>query len=288
MRGRNQNRICQVRYEKARCGCRTDDKLHTFKRLTNLKSFTVSVVSHGHGAQVEQLLKAIRRWSDAHLKKVIVTVNVPGLDIGFFDHKAGDYPFVLRIIQNSEPQGFGANHNTAFQQCDSDYFFVLNPDLELPVNPFPALLTALADSRTGCAYPIQTASDGGKQDFERDLPTASAILKRRFSKIAFHVHTPPQARWASGAFMAFKASVFRSVGGFDERYFMYCEDVDICLRVQLAGFRLTRAETTVIHHAQRQTLKNFRHLLWHLRSLVRLWNSDAYKSYKIKFPDGEL
>lgn len=191
-------------------------------------------------------------------------------------------------MHNSEPHGFGANHNAAFKQCDSDYFFVLNPDLELLENPFPALLSALADVHTGCAYPVQTSSDGKRQDFERDLPTPSAIVKRRFSKTGTRLPAPPQARWASGAFMAFNASVFCTLGGFDERYNMYCEDADICLRLQLAGFRLVRAETTVVHHAQRQSLTNFRHLAWHVRSLLRLWNSAAYKSYKREFLDSKL
>jgi N-acetylglucosaminyl-diphospho-decaprenol L-rhamnosyltransferase len=268
--------------------------------LPNLKSFTVSVVSHGHGAQVVQLLQAISRWSDASLKKVIVTVNAPELDSGFFDKNTAasplplslplpfplPFPFALSVIHNHFPLGFGANHNRAFQECEGDYFFVLNPDLELPANPFPALLAALARQDTGCAYPVQTSRQGTRQDFERTLPTPIAILKRRFSRARLDPQPTPKAEWVSGAFMAFKASAFRSLGGFDERYFMYCEDADICLRLQLAGFRLTLAETTVVHHAQRQSLKNFRHLFWHVRSLLRLWNSAAYKAYKLKFLNG--
>jgi N-acetylglucosaminyl-diphospho-decaprenol L-rhamnosyltransferase len=245
------------------------------------------VVSHGHGAQVEQLLRAISVWSDASLKKVVVTVNAPGLDTSFFDEKARDFPFALSVIRNSHPRGFGANHNRAFQECESDYFFVLNPDLELPTNPFPALLTALSDNRTGCAYPIQTSTVGTRQDFERGLPAPAAIVKRRFSRASSRLQSAPQPHWASGAFMAFNAFVFRKLGGFDERYFMYCEDVDICLRLQLAGFQLARADTTVIHHAQRQSLTNYRHLFWHVRSLLRLWNSAAYKTYRVKFLNGE-
>ena len=80
--------------------------------------------------------------------------------------------------------------------------------------------------------------------------------------------------------MAFNSAVFRSLGGFDERYYMYCEDVDICLRLQLAGFGLSPANATVVHHAQRQTTKSLRHLAWHVRSLLRLWNSPTYKAYQ--------
>ena len=83
--------------------------------------------------------------------------------------------------------------------------------------------------------------------------------------------------------MAFRADVFAGLGGFDERYFMYCEDVDICLRAQLAGYRLERADAKVVHHTQRRTLKSLRHLTWHVRSLLRLWRSPAYLQYKKQF-----
>lgn len=242
------------------------------------------MVSHGHGAQVEQLLRAVNRWADARLKKVIITVNAPTLDAGFFRYQVRDFPFALSVIQNSQPRGFGANHNRAFQQREGDSFFVMNPDLELPENPFPALLTALSNNTTGCAYPIQISPGGERQDFERMLPTPAAILKRRLSPASDVLPTSAYAQWISGSFMAFDSAAYRSIAGFDERYFMYCEDVDVCLRLQLAGYRLARADTTVIHHAQRQSLKNFRHLAWHVRSLLRLWNSGSYKAFRLKYP----
>lgn len=251
--------------------------------LTPSKSFTVSVVSHGHGAQVEKLLHDISKWSDASLQKVIVTLNVPDLDAGLLQAPQTDFPFVLQVIKNTEPKGFGANHNRAFRDCSSDYFFVLNPDLELPENPFPGLLNALASSGTGCAYPAQISPGGTPQDFERTLPTPAAVFGRRFGT-GFKAKTASKPDWISGAFMAFNASVFRDLGGFDEQYFMYCEDVDICLRLQLAGFELTRANATVVHHAHRQTTKSLQHLAWHVRSLLRLWNSAACKAYKQSNP----
>ena len=258
-----------------------------FSTLTIFKTYAISIVSHGHGAEVEQLLKAIGRWSDAGLQKVLVTVNVPDLDTDYFKHSKNDFPFELCVIRNQQPRGFGANHNHAFKACMSDCFLVLNPDLELPANPFPELLQTLSNANVGCAYPTQAAADGRLQDFERDLPTPFSILKRQLFR---HRQPPPagrQVQWVSGAFMAFKTPVFRNLGGFDERYFMYCEDVDICLRLQLAGFTLARTATPVVHHAQRQTLSKFRHLTWHVRSLFRLWNSPTYQAFKRKFLAGE-
>ena len=126
-----------------------------------------------------------------------------------------------------------------------------------------------------------------QQDFERDLPTRTAILKRRFAAASGGSHTPARAQWASGAFIAFNSAAFRGIAGFDERYFMYCEDVDICLRLQLAGYQLARADTTVVHHAKRQSLKNFRHLAWHVCSLLRLWNSASNKACLLKYANSK-
>ena len=85
--------------------------------------------------------------------------------------------------------------------------------------------------------------------------------------------------WVNGAFMLFRASVYRGLGGFDERYFMYCEDVDICLRLQLAGFALSRSSVKVTHAAQRSSRVNIRHLAWHVVSLLRLWTSKPYRDF---------
>jgi N-acetylglucosaminyl-diphospho-decaprenol L-rhamnosyltransferase len=67
------------------------------------------------------------------------------------------------------------------------------------------------------------------------------------------------------------------VEGFDEGYFMYCEDVDLCLRLRLQGLTLSKAPARVIHAGQRNSHRRLRHLMWHLRSLLRLWTSVAYR-----------
>jgi N-acetylglucosaminyl-diphospho-decaprenol L-rhamnosyltransferase len=226
------------------------------------------------------LLRQIDKWCIPALKQVIVTINIPALDVGYFNDTEVHFTFKLCTVKNERPLGFGANHNRAFVLCDSDYYFVINPDLDLFQNPFPDILKNLENSRIGCAYPAQSSRQNLLLDFERELASPISIIKRH---IPFINQPPPFASsidWVNGAFMAFKASVYRELKGFDERYFMYCEDVDICLRLQLAGYRLARADTTVIHHTQRKTLKNLRHLAWHIRSLFRLWNSKAYKDYQ--------
>lgn len=157
---------------------------------------------------------------------------------------------------------------------------------EVKTNVVTALVAALGQAGVGLAYPVQVDATDQWLDFERALATPHAIFLRRlgfgFGFELGGVGGLPGQRlpdWVSGAVMAFRADVFAKLGGFDERYFMYCEDVDICLRLQLAGYTLKKANVSVVHHAQRRTLTNFKHLAWHVRSLLRLWRSSAYHAY---------
>jgi N-acetylglucosaminyl-diphospho-decaprenol L-rhamnosyltransferase len=248
---------------------------------------TISVVSHGHAVQVAQLLAQLSALRTNTIAKVIVTVNSPGLDKAL-QGTASSYPHLsVQWVHNPTPLGFGANHNRAFALCESAYFCVLNPDIALHggyPDPFMGLLAALSPPAVGLAYPVQVGADGAPLDFARALPTPRAIGHRHGLGSGT---VDSSAHWASGAFLMFKSELFRALGGFDERYFMYCEDVDICLRTQLAGYRLAQAEATVVHHTQRRTLKSVQHLAWHVRSLWRLWQSQAYLQYKKQFVAGD-
>jgi N-acetylglucosaminyl-diphospho-decaprenol L-rhamnosyltransferase len=250
-------------------------------------NITVSVVSHGHSALVQGLVEqlaalVIKSTIDINL---VITNNLPRSDSFSEQFRLNQYPFAITFLHNNTPLGFGANQNQAFKHCNSDFFCVINPDIELIYDPFTSLVNAFTDPMIGLTYPSQTDERGVLLDFERELVEPTSLAQRHLIRRRYHPDCNKPVHWVSGAFMMFKSSVFRELGGFDERYFMYCEDVDICLRMQLVGYILARADTKVIHHTQRQTLKNPRHLAWHIRSLLRLWNSTAYKEYKRKFVD---
>jgi N-acetylglucosaminyl-diphospho-decaprenol L-rhamnosyltransferase len=240
-----------------------------------------SIVSHGHGLQVNRLLRQLEIWSKSSLRRIVLTINAPELEDSTFNEISFlQFSFEVIIIRNASPLGFSENHNRAFSNCDAEYFCVLNPDLELICDPFQTLLKPMISSQIACTYPIQTNTQGYKLDSERSVVSPWSILRRHLLRRSRHLESTDIVHWVNGAFMVFKSEVFIELNGFDTRYFMYCEDVDICLRLQLAGYRLARADTTVIHHTQRRTLKNLRHLAWHIRSLFRLWNSNAYKDYQ--------
>ena len=245
-------------------------------------TLTVSVVSHGHGDTLLPLLEQLAHQRPPGLRRVIVTFNRPEAQAQAAVAGA-DWPFELLVRANATPAGFGANHNRAFEHDArqpggaSPVFVVLNPDLSWDGDPLGACVRALrADPRAGCAYPQQTDAAGVPQDYARRLPTPRRLLARHLGGRR-HECAPGEAPdWVSGAFLALRHEAFAQIGGFDERYRMYCEDVDLCLRLRLAGWRLVAADASVVHAAQRASRRDLRHLLWHLRSLWRLWRSPAW------------
>jgi N-acetylglucosaminyl-diphospho-decaprenol L-rhamnosyltransferase len=233
---------------------------------------TVSVVSHGHTPVVEELLRRLGESHSGLVAHFVMTHNLP--EAAITPPRQG-WPFRFTEIFNPQPLGFGANHNRAFEHCATDFFCVLNPDIELTADGlWPALVREASRPGTGLAYPRLLNSDGSCQDNEREAVTPAALLRR-------HLLKQPQRRvdWISAAFWVVPARVYRRLGGFDERFFMYCEDTDFCLRLQLAGLALRRADVAVMHEARRGSRSPGRQLGWHLQSLMRLWSGPVLRQY---------
>lgn len=234
-------------------------------------ALVVSVVSHGHGDMVQTLLEQLARGCAATVSRVVLTQNVP--EPPPLPMLGGEWPFTLVRVVNPVPRGFGANHNRALAGATEDFVCVLNPDVVLAEgDPFAVLVKACQTPEAGCAYPIQIDEAGRVQDSEREIPSPGALLRRRLLR-----RKETRVDWVNAACMVLPSSVWHQLNGFDERYFMYCEDVDFCLRLRLCGLRLVRAPVRVIHAGQRASSRRIAHLAWHLRSLWRLWRSPVYE-----------
>lgn len=234
---------------------------------------TLSVVSHGHGALLMRLLNDLHSQVLLRRVRVLVTLN---LKAEGFDPA----PFTglrIEVIRNAEPQGFGANHNHAFRQCDTEWFGILNPDLRVTSDVFFLMLAqAKNHPRVALMAPSVLNSAGGVEDSVRENLTPWSVLKRVLGTRSHGVSQPASGRfyWYAGMFHLVRSSEFRQLGGFDERYFLYCEDYDLCARMHLQGHELHHVSSaTVVHDAQRDSHRRGAHLKRHLASLVRVWCS---------------
>ena len=233
---------------------------------------SISVVSHGHGPLVRDLLKDIERF--CRNVEVLLTVNVPEAP----PFAENDFGLPLRMLRNAAPRGFGANHNAAFAAAAGGYFCVLNPDIRMTMDPFPPLIEALADGRIGVAAPRIVSPEGRTEDSARRFPTLGTIVRKAFTRAPRHDYeiagAPFHPEWVAGMFMLFRSAVYREIGGFDERYFLYYEDVDLCLRLRRQGYDVVLdPRATALHDARRASHRDVTHLLWHGRSLIRYLRS---------------
>jgi N-acetylglucosaminyl-diphospho-decaprenol L-rhamnosyltransferase len=230
----------------------------------------LSVVSHRQADLVLPFLKDLETLRQPGLQ-VVLTLNVEEP----WPHAPEAFRPPLRILRNAQPKGFGANHNAAFRAADCDFFCVANPDIRLRSNPFPALLACAQDPRTGAVAPRVLGADGKPEDNARRFPTLPRLARKLLNGAAARLDYADAAQrsepdWIAGMFMLFRRDAFARVGGFDERYFLYYEDVDLCARLRLAGLRAVlepRAE--VVHLAQRQSRRSARYAWWHARSMAR-------------------
>jgi N-acetylglucosaminyl-diphospho-decaprenol L-rhamnosyltransferase len=238
----------------------------------NKGSVTLSVVSHEQHALVDALISDLAGNDSPELARVILTQNLPETP----PSTKGRHSPPVEVIRNRSPLGFGMNHNAAFRRCDTEYFAVVNPDIALMGNPFPALITALR-AGAGVAAPVVLEPDGRIADTARGMLTPAELIRRRMPTYA-----PPEIpRWFAGMFLLFRADAFASVGGFDEGFFMYCEDFDICARLRLAGWPLALVpQVQVVHAAQQLSHRSLRHLRWHLSSFARMWSSSNFWRYR--------
>lgn len=244
------------------------------------RSLVVSIVSHGHGALVQPLLHDMARLVGASVGRVVLTLNLPEAEPVA---PVQGWPFALDIVRNAQPAGFGANHNQALDGAAEAFVCVLNPDVVLARgNPFAALVALAAKPGTGCAYPVQLDESGHLQDSERALPSPRALWRRRVLR-----QPDTGVDWVNAACLVLPQPLWQSLGGFDTSYFMYCEDVDLCLRVRLAGLALVRAPVQVVHAGQRASHRRWSHLQWHVRSLLRFWRSPVYRQARQLLPAGE-
>jgi len=227
---------------------------------------TVSIVTHGHGRMVLTLVDRLLEFTE--VSRIILTVNVPE---AFYS--ISNMPERLVIIDNQIPKGFGANHNNAFNQCDTPFFCVLNPDVELPKNPFYTLIKLMEALNADLVAPAVKTRLGYIEDSARHFPTLISIIVRVMGgydgRYPIKFGDPPfRPDWIAGMFMLFRSEIYQKLCGFDERFYLYYEDVDICRRAKHHGHLvLCCPQVFIVHSAQRASRFKLQHFYWHIKSM---------------------
>jgi N-acetylglucosaminyl-diphospho-decaprenol L-rhamnosyltransferase len=241
---------------------------------------SVVIVSYNVKFFLEQCLSS--------LKKAVDGISLPGggAEVFIVDNASTDgtadflvslYPD-FHFIRNKENSGFAKANNQALSQCAGQYVLFLNPDTIIAEDCLNICLSFFLNNTDAGALGVRLIDGAGRylKESKRGFPDPSASffklsgLARLFprSKIfsAYYLgHLGEESTNAvdilSGAFMMVKKTVLDQIGGFDERFFMYAEDIDLSYRICKAGFRnYYLPETTIIHFKGESTLRDFRYV----------------------------
>ena len=240
----------------------------------------VAIVSHGNASEVALLLGDLERHAANAEISVLLVVNQEE-PLSFETHR---FAFPLRIHRNQHPRGFGANNNLAFRLAApsaDEFFCIINPDVRIHHEVFEPLLACLEqEPAAALVAPLAKNRLGATEDNARALPRPATILRKALGKPDRSVIPDDKAQpvdWVAGLFMLFTARGYAAVGGFDERYFLYYEDVDLCARLWSAGMRVMQLrQVSVIHVARRSSHRSLRYLAIHLVSMSRYFLSGSF------------
>jgi glycosyltransferase family 2 len=186
--------------------------------------------------------------------------------------------------------GYGSGHNVAIRksiEMGTDYHVVLNPDIYWNDNVIERLCEFMdANSDCGLVMPKIVYPSGETQHLCKLLPSPMDLIGRRFIPIKSYQKKHDyqyELHWTgydsimevpslSGCFMFMRCSVLKHVGGFDERYFMYAEDLDLCRRIGEVSRTMFYPNVVVVHEYEKGSYKSGKLLKYHVASIVKYFN----------------
>ena len=233
------------------------------------------VVTHGPHPDLERCLTSLAPQVD----QLVVVANLP-LELAL--------PPNASLLENEEPVGFGANVNRGVRMTNAEFVVIANPDTE----PAPEAVQILCDfaaaqPRCGIAGPQLRYPDGRWQPSRRRFPTVKGTLVRRtplrylfrpFERQREHYllderpAEPVQADWMVAAFLLLRRQMLDELGGFDEQFRLYGEDIEFCYRAAKAGWERWYVPQAVVTHRYAAVIDRrllTRRTLWHWRGIVR-------------------
>ena len=222
---------------------------------------TAITVNYNGGPVLRGLVDSLR--GQPELARVVVVDNA-SQDQSLAGVEAGER---LALVRNDSNRGFAAACNQGAAQADSRYLLFVNPDCRVPPGALQRLVEVLdTHPEVGMVGPLVLNSDGSEQrGCRRFLPDPRRALMR-----VLHLHRPDRdgkvagfdltgtplpeqpvpVEAISGACLLIRRELFQRLQGWDEGYFLHCEDLDLCMRMKQAGYSVLFVPDVAVSHAQ--------------------------------------
>lgn len=262
---------------------------------------SIVIVSWNVRDLLRTCLKSLQRYVRQPYEVVVVDNNSSDGTVAMLRSEFPD----IQVVANDHNAGFARANNQGWQRTHGRYVCFLNPDTECINDPFPVLLREAAEPQVGCVAPQLLNPDRSHQPSVRRFPTfadqALILLKLRWFKRwlpalrDYHMETVGSGTipvdQVMGAMMLMPRSVLTDAGSFDEGYWIWFEEVDLCRRLVTHGYEIRYVpEATILHHGGqsfRQHISLAKHV-WFMKSLARYarlhWSRSAYVGIVLLMP----
>ncbi|HAS6349116.1 TPA: glycosyltransferase [Vibrio vulnificus] len=255
-----------------------------------MQKLIVGIVSHGHYSYISKN-KELTTISKLDNVEVVIKDNVG-------DEKLREYcnEQKFRYIVSEFQLGFGENNNSIFEYAktnfyaqDNDWFIIFNPDVEIKEHYFKLLMAELKKGNGEFYAPnlFKDSEYSVPENSIRHYATYKDLFNPLFLKPINRPYDKVELKdmqvvdWASGAFLCIKFSAFAKVGGFDSKYFMYYEDVDLCFRLKQQNQPLKFLKgIKAVHRGEYKNRSFFsKHFRWYLNSLFKFLETQRTTSF---------
>lgn len=245
---------------------------------------SVSIVAYNNYDDIINAVESLEKHTVASIKKKIYIVDnsckkKDDSDRLEFELSVTRHPDV-RYIDTGANLGFGKGHNYILNKIDSEYHAIVNPDIIFIEDSFSSIIDYLENNYdVGMCIPRIVDEQNEMQKVYRENPTILDMFIRMFMKGIFkereNKHTlqeedyskPFKVPFGQGSFLVVRTQLLKELNGFDDAFFMYMEDADLCRRVNQQSKLMYFPGTTVIHKWEKGSHKNIKLLKIHIRSM---------------------
>lgn len=233
---------------------------------------SIIIVNYRSEQYLDKCLASVYRASDPRQREIIVVNNDREADLCWLVKKYSEAKF-FNCEKNS---GFGAGCNFGAKKAGGDILFFLNPDTQFLNDYVNFVINKFAESEknVGIIGPRLVTDERKTQEWcAGKESTFWRLIKNNFgivdSKKVWESEKEIFADWVSGAALAIKKEIFEKINGFNEDFFMYFEDEDLCMRARNLGYAVVYCPKTFILHSGGKSRESLlKQKIQHARSTV--------------------
>lgn len=229
--------------------------------LSSLPTVAVVILNWNGKKFLERFLPSVMQTTYAAVKIVVADNASTDDSIAFLRQY---YPSVLQI-HNPTNEGFAKGYNTALQQVDAQYYVLLNSDVEVTPGWIEPVIALMESDDTIAACQPKILSYHNKSVFEYAGAAGGWIDAYGYAfcrgRLFNHCEddkgqydTVAPIFWASGCALFIRSDVYHAVNGMDELFFAHQEEIDMCWRIQLAGYKIMACPSSIVYHVGGGTL----------------------------------